>query len=161
MQYRSCLNYWDLAVRTEMISYLLIKKAAWRMRSIMQNPVHLCLACCFTSHSCLQEQDYLNHSIDTPCSMNTLVKCQLFVSLSVNGYLVHVQNTQTRTPSLVRTASLTSGSHIVDNKLQRTNLFSTVYSFTNFLHANFSRQPRTSVTHRLHVSLNGVLIVFK
>lgn len=131
------------------------------MRSIMQNPVHLCLARCITSHSCLQEQDYLNHSIDTLCSMNTLVKCQLFVSLSVNGYLVHVQNTQTRTPSLVRTASLTSGSHIVDNKLQRTNLFSAVYSFTNFLHANFSRQPRTSVTHRLHVSLNGVLIVFK
>ena len=127
----------------------------------MQNPVHLCLARCITSHCCLQEQDYLNHSIDTPCSMNTLVKCQLFVSLSVNGYLVNVQNTQTRTRSLIRTASLTSGSHIMDNKFQRTKLFSTAYSFTNFLHANFSRQPRTSVTHRLHVSLNGVLIVFK
>lgn len=127
----------------------------------MQSPGHLCLSHWIPSHSCLQEQDYLNHSIDTPCSMNTLVKYQLFVLLSVNGYLVHVQNTQTRIRSLVRTAALTSACHIIDNMLQRTERFSTEYSFTNFLHANFSRQPRTSGTHRLHVSLNGVLIVFK
>lgn len=131
------------------------------MRSIMQSPGHLCLSHWVPSHSRLQEQDYLSHSIDTPCSMNTLVKHQVFVSLSVNGYLVHVQNTQTRIRSLVRTAALTSERHIIDHMLQRTERFPTACSFTIFLHANFSRQPRTSGTHRLHVSLNGVLIVFK